>query len=120
MPMGLGAWQPLGQRLASIECCFLPVLSYCTRCVPVFSAAAVFFAAPDCSALRAATAVLYSASVRSYQPIQEKPISSIVRPVPAPTQFLGSGLYLFAVLLSYQLITCSSVPAGTIGCTSSL
>src|SRR6516162_3845082 len=72
-----------------------------------------------CAVLRAASSALYSASVRSYQPIQEKPISSIVRPVPAPTQFFGSGLYLLAAVLSNQLMTCSKVPAGTIGATSS-
>src|SRR5216684_2095886 len=56
------------------------------------------------AALRAASAALYSASLKSYQPIQEKPISSIVRPVPAPTQFFGSGLYRFVAELSYQLM----------------
>src|SRR5438046_2641658 len=70
-----------------------------------------------CAALRAASSALYSSSVRSYQPIQEKPISSMVRPVPAPTQFFGSGLNLLLVVLSHQLMTCSSVPAGTIGAT---
>jgi hypothetical protein len=51
----------------------------------------------------------------SYQPIQEKPISSMVRPVPAPIQFFGSGLNLLLMVLSHQLMTCSNVPAGTIG-----
>src|SRR5207237_6046258 len=69
-------------------------------------------------ALRAASSALYSSSVKSYQPIQEKPISSMVRPVPAPTQFFGSGLNLLLVVLSHQLMTCSSVPAGTIGATA--
>src|ERR1700758_2064715 len=72
------------------------------------------FAGP---ALRAASSALYSSSVKSYQPIQEKPISSMVRPVPAPTQFFGSGLNLLLVVLSHQLMTCSIVPAGTIGAT---
>src|SRR5262249_34047446 len=119
--IGSGAWQPLGQRPGLKRTrCFLRVLAYSAHCLPGFSAAVFPLAAPACCCdLRAATADLYSASVRSYQPIQEKPISSLVRPVPAPTQFLGSGLYLFPVLLSYQLTTCSRVPAGTIGCTSS-
>src|SRR5215510_8625256 len=91
-----------------------PRNDYCCCCC---CAVDVVFEA--CSALRAASSALYSSFDRSYQPIHEKPISSIVRPVPAPTQFRGSGLNLLAGVLSYHVITWSSVPAGTIGATSS-
>src|SRR5262249_14736807 len=60
--------------------------------------------------LRASSAALYSSSLKSYQLIHAKPISSIVR-LPLPTQLRGSGLILLAEL-SCQLITCSTVPAG--------
>ena len=60
--------------------------------------------------LRASNSAWYSSSVKSYQVIQAKPISSIVR-WPLPTQLRGSGLSLFAEL-SCQVITCSTVPAG--------
>src|SRR5919109_1551814 len=59
---------------------------------------------------RASSSVLYSSSVRSYQLIHAKPISSIVR-LPLPTQLRGSG-FVFVAELSCQLITCSTVPAG--------
>src|SRR4249920_796528 len=71
----------------------------CCCCVWVFCC---------CAAFLAASSALYSSRLRSYQPIQEKPISSMVRPVPAPTQFFGSGLCLLDVVLSYQLTTCSN------------
>src|SRR5215212_2184842 len=62
-----------------------PAAGYCCCCCCVVL---TFFCS---AALRAATSALYSSSDRSYQPIQAKPISSIVR-CPSPTQFFGSGL----------------------------
>src|SRR5262249_42173175 len=60
--------------------------------------------------LRASNSFWYSSSVMSYQVIQAKPISSIVR-WPLPTQLRASGLPFDAELSCHE-ITCSTVPAG--------
>src|SRR5204863_8070997 len=72
----------------------------------------------DLVAARAATSALNSPSLSAYELIHENPISSTDR-LPNPAGFRGSGLYLLAVVLSYQLMTCSIVYAGTSGATSS-